>query len=156
MVIYKTVAVRNSGSKAWPKNTTIRTVDKHTQADVSKLTSVQPGKEFSSVLILRNPGQPGTHKSLWRLCYTDDTGATHYIGEAFQLTLVVDGPGGPVNVNPVVNPNDGGAKYSTDVVDKAKQLKNILTDASLDNLLVFVNKNKSASIEQLINDFLAN
>jgi len=88
----------------------------------AKLTNVQPGKEFSSVLILTNPGKSGVYESLWRVAYEDGSGEK-YIGEAFMLKLAVD-----VNLNDVAGNNNGGgaqqggAKYSPEVVEKAKSL----------------------------------
>jgi len=123
----------------------------NTNAQTAKLTNVQPGKEFSSVLILQNPGKPGNYNSLWRICYKDESsGQLFYIGEAFQLTLAVQGAGENQQPSSPVN------KYDQAVVDKAKELKGILADVSMDDLLAFVNKKPKLSLEELINEYLTN
>eukprot|EP00330_Aristerostoma_sp_ATCC50986_P005759 CAMPEP_0114585966 /NCGR_PEP_ID=MMETSP0125-20121206/9340_1 /TAXON_ID=485358 ORGANISM="Aristerostoma sp., Strain ATCC 50986" /NCGR_SAMPLE_ID=MMETSP0125 /ASSEMBLY_ACC=CAM_ASM_000245 /LENGTH=229 /DNA_ID=CAMNT_0001781233 /DNA_START=1005 /DNA_END=1694 /DNA_ORIENTATION=- len=70
-VVYKTVAISNTGAQPWPKTSYLIPVNNAVKGQKAKLTNVQPGKEFSSVLILTNPGKSGVYESLWRVAYDE-------------------------------------------------------------------------------------
>lgn len=140
--IYKTIVIKNPGPNDWPKNTIIACLEGF-KASECKLTSVQVGKEYSAVLALSNPGTSGTHKSLWRACYTDEKGQKVFFGSAFNVELVVDG-------------GSENKTYSEAVLKKVKELKEVLSGVEDKVLCEYVAKNSTLSVSDLLDRYFSN
>lgn len=63
--IYKTISLKNVGTLDWPKDCFLEPVNSSV-GKFTKLANVKVGKEYSSVLVLNNPGRAGSFTSHWK------------------------------------------------------------------------------------------
>jgi len=152
LIIYKTVSVRNTGGQEWPKNCMLRHVSGAKGQD-TKLINLGPGKDFSAVLTIYNPGKPGMYESVWQFTYVDEKGSQQTVGEPFLLYLTVEDPdqaSNKSNLNTVKN-----KIYPQSVVKKAQEMKNVFPQAEIGDLSEFVSKSPDSTLDELIEAYLS-
>lgn len=87
-VVYKTILIRNNGSKEWPRSALL--IPKgEVRSEVVRLKNLRPGEEISPVLVLKNPGTPGDYISEWKLAYKDEQGRTIYTSASIRVNLKI-------------------------------------------------------------------
>ena len=67
-VARKTIVVKNSGQKSWPSNSILEAIDGLT-GKTTKLPSLEPGKEFTTVIPIDLPKKTGKFTTTWRFGY---------------------------------------------------------------------------------------
>jgi len=149
-VVYKTISFKNTGTEEWPGTTFVMPID-GLDGQVQRLSNIAPGKDISGILIINSPGKPGSHKSVWRVAYKNESGQTLFIGEPLELTVTVS----PSN-KPEEKPSNEEKlkKYPEQTRQRVEEMKKIFPQADIEQLAEFVNQSPNLSMDELVESFL--
>jgi len=154
VVIYRTLVIKNSGDVEWPKNCFLRAINPEVimGQDIT-LIPLAPQKEFSVVLIFKNPGKAGKYTSCWKLFYYDQNNNLASFDEQIEIMIeILD-----ANEKEPEKPTPVEKKtYSKAVIEKAKAMKEIFPEDSLETLLNFVDQVPNLPLDVLIENYLMN
>jgi hypothetical protein len=99
-------------------------------------------------LSFKNSGNSGKFLSNWRLSYIDESGMTQLIGKPMDILIEIFESQKQEDETSVLS------KYPSNVISKAKQLKEIFSESDLTTLLEFVLLNQDQSIDSLANNYI--
>jgi len=165
LVIYKTISIKNTGTKEWPKSTMMVPVSE-VKGEKVKLLNISVGKEMSAILIINSPCKPGKYTSTWRICYTNEKGEMEFFGNPFSVEFEIAGSEAkpeekkeePKKEEPKKEePKKEESKtkeYPEKVLAKAKQMKEMFPDADVDKLCEIISSNADIPVEELIENYL--
>ena len=167
--VYKTIVIKNTGRVEWPSTSRIVNISGASGQDV-KLIPLASGKEFSCILNIECPKEAKEYVSGWRLIYTDKKNEVQNIGEPFVVSFAVvqaeifiaDVP----LVESQIMKKEAASKvskpevpkkkaYPSDVMNKARTIKEIFPEADIDGLCEFISKTPKLSIDELIENYMA-
>lgn len=153
--LYLTVSLTNSGAESWPKNCMIQHVSGIQGSDV-KAVDLAPGKEFSCIMLLKNPGTAGEHISTWSLACPDEDGKIQRISESFDLTLNIADVIQVQNEKTEVETNKELIVKNDDdrVIQKAKYIKEMFPHVNYDEVLDFIRAVPLISVQELAENYL--
>jgi len=165
MVIYKTVTLKNTGSKDWPPNTYAYPVDK-SKCQQTKLLGLPAGKETTAVLVMDGPREPGKFSVSWFVGF-ERNGQRVQCGEQFTLSFEVKAnkadpkpepkPEPKPDPKPDIKPEPPKKKeFSQEVCKKALQMKEIFGDADEEKLKEFISNTPNLTIDELVANYLGN
>jgi len=177
LVLYRTIELKNTGTKDWPKNVYVKS-NGDIKSENAILNSLPSGKSQTAILIIKSPCKAGKYVMPWRVYYNDEKANSIPIGEPFNITFEIQAsqikPSMPqmeeIKVNkeekPVQKPIEKPVEkpiepkplvtkiYSPDVTNKARTLKEFFPEQPIEFYLEYVNGAKDKSIDELINDYL--
>ena len=143
-VIYKTILIRNNGSKEWPRSA-ILIPKGEIRSDIVRLKNLRPGEEISPVLVLKSPCVPGDYISDWKLAYKDEQGRTIYTSASIKVNLRINKPEG--------NTIDARMmKACPTVMKKIEELKKIYPQTDCNFILDVIKQAPDSSIGELIQE----
>jgi len=141
-VIYKTILIRNNGSKEWPRSA-ILIPKGEIRSDIVRLKNLRPGEEISPVLVLKSPGAPGDYISDWKLAYKDEQGRTIYTSASIKVNLRINKPEGHAM---------GMMKACPTVMKKIEEIKKVYPQTDCNFILDVIKQAPESSVQELIQD----
>jgi len=136
--VYVTVVVKNNGTEPFPVNSFLQNTG-GLFGDIIRVPPLEARKEFKTTIIINGSKKPGNFGSKWRFGYIDQRNVTKYLGEEMEVRLAII-----------------EKKYSKEVQDKARTLKELIPDPDISVFLEFVSQDAKKPIEVLIEEFLLN
>jgi hypothetical protein len=178
LVVYKTIELKNTGTVDWPKNTYAKS-NSDIKSENSMLQSIAPGKNVTVVLIIKSPCKGGNYTMPWQIYYNDEQGNPTSIGLPFNVTFEIQAAKpkpAPVEEvkkeepKPVAQPEkkveekkpepkkpevDYTKMYSKQTIEKARSLKEVFPDITIEFFMQYVHQAGDKSIDELIGDYLS-
>jgi len=176
IVIYKTIVIKNNGTQEWPKNSFLVSTCE-IKGLKTRLYNLAPGKEMTAILTIENPGKGGKHDATWAVMFVDEQGKEN-LSNSFTLSFEVQQPEvkaseeTPGNDVPLPSlelkkaisskkeedpkKSDSKKAFSSEVIAKAKQLKEVFPEMDLNKLLDIVAIEPELAIEDFIDNILVN
>eukprot|EP00331_Platyophrya_macrostoma_P007563 CAMPEP_0176424982 /NCGR_PEP_ID=MMETSP0127-20121128/11145_1 /TAXON_ID=938130 /ORGANISM="Platyophrya macrostoma, Strain WH" /LENGTH=604 /DNA_ID=CAMNT_0017806111 /DNA_START=15 /DNA_END=1829 /DNA_ORIENTATION=+ len=151
LMIYKTVSVRNEGTKSWPKNAFIES-EGEIVGETVKLPSIESGKEFTTVLIIRSPAQAGKFTSKWRFGYLDDKNHKKSFGKEFTVEFEVEGEKAEQQI-PIEKTEK--KQYSQEIMSKAEAIVEIFPQLAIEEVYEYIEQDPARTIEELMQEYIA-
>lgn len=150
LVIYKTISIKNEGLKPWPKTCYLES-EGEIVGETSKLPAIEPGKEFSTVLIIRSPAKAGKFVSTWKFGYIDEKGNKKNFGKNFPVEIEIEG-----EKEMVVQKEEPSKKqYDPEVVKKAEAIVEVFPQFPLEEVCEYIAQDPAKSVEELMQEYIA-
>lgn len=153
LTIYKTISVRNTGLRAWPKNSYIES-EGEISGESCKLPSIEAGKEFSTVLIMKSPGKQGNFQSKWRFGYIDEKGNNKNFGKEFTVEFKIGGAEANLFAEVEQEKQEKQERFAPEVMEKALAVQEIFPQANLDEICEYIEQEAEKTIEELVQDYM--
>ena len=152
-IVYKTVTLMNTGEVAWPKNTFIKCLDSEA-GELATLTEVLPGKQINTVLITKSPEKVGSYVYNWQLGFKDAEGKEKLFGNPFKIEFEVVDQKKALEEMKKKAEIEIEAKYTSEILESAKALKDIFSDKDFETICEYVAKSPQKTLEEMIEEYL--
>lgn len=136
--IYVTVTFKNNGSVAFPQKAFLQNTG-GLFGDMIQVPPLESRKEFKTTIIVKGPKKAGNYHTKWRFGYIDERNVTKHFGEELEVKF-----------------NVVEKKYSKEVHEKARTLKEVIPETDISVFLEFVSQDPKKPVELLIEEFLLN
>jgi hypothetical protein len=153
LMIYKTISIRNEGTKPWPKTAFIES-EGEIIGEACKLPSIEAGKEFTTVLIIRSPAKAGKFSSKWRFGYLDDKNHKKSFGKEFAVEFDVEGEKAEQQIPIVQVEKNEKKQYSQEIMSKAEAVIEIFPQLDIEEVCEYIEQDPSRTVEQLMQDYI--